>query len=89
MTKKAVKNIGASIRDRLRNEAKRLGNDFNLILERYALERVLYRLSCSEYKSRFILKGGMLLSGWATDPYRSTSDRPLPVHYAERGKLCS
>jgi predicted nucleotidyltransferase component of viral defense system len=62
MTKKAVKNIGASIRDRLRNEAKRLGNDFNLILERYALERVLYRLSCSEYKSRFILKGGMLLS---------------------------
>ena len=41
MTKKAIKNIGASIRDRLRNEAKRLGNDFNLILERYALERVL------------------------------------------------
>ncbi len=74
MTKKAVKNIGASIRDRLRNEAKRLGNDFNLILERYALERVLYRLSCSEYKSRFILKGGMLLSIWATDSYRSTRD---------------
>jgi predicted nucleotidyltransferase component of viral defense system len=74
MTKKAIKNIGASIRDRLRNEAKRLGNDFNLILERYALERVLYRLSCSEYKSRFILKGGMLLSIWATDSYRSTRD---------------
>lgn len=74
MTKKAVKNIGASIRDRLLKEAKRLGNDFNLILERYALERVLYRLSCSEYKSRFILKGGMLLSVWATDPYRSTRD---------------
>jgi predicted nucleotidyltransferase component of viral defense system len=74
MTKKAVKNVGASIRDRLRNEAKRLGNDFNLILERYALERVLYRLSCSEYKPQFILKGGMLLSIWATDPYRSTRD---------------
>jgi len=68
MTKKAVKNIGASIRDRLRNEAKRLGNDFNLILERYALERVLYRLSYSEYKSRFILKGGMLLSIWQQIP---------------------
>jgi predicted nucleotidyltransferase component of viral defense system len=74
MTKETIKNIGASIRARLRNEAKRLGNDFNLILERYALERVLYRLSCSEYKSRFILKGGMLLSIWATDPYRSTRD---------------
>lgn len=77
MKKGNVKNIGASIRARLLNEAKRLGNDFNLILERYALERVLYRLGCSEYKSRFILKGGMLLSIWATDPYRPTRDADL------------
>jgi hypothetical protein len=62
MTKDNIKNIGASIRARLLKEAKRLENDFNLILERYALERVLYRLGCSEYRSRFILKGGMLLS---------------------------
>jgi hypothetical protein len=74
MTKDNIKNIGASIRARLLKEAKRLENDFNLILERYALERVLYRLGCSEYRSKFILKGGMLLSIWLIDPYRPTRD---------------
>ncbi|MBC7880945.1 MAG: nucleotidyl transferase AbiEii/AbiGii toxin family protein [Anaerolineae bacterium] len=77
MTKDNIKNIGASIRARLLKEAKRLENDFNLILERYALERILYRLGCSEYRSRFILKGGMLLSIWSVDPYRPTRDADL------------
>lgn len=77
MTKDNIKNIGASIRARLLKEAKRLENDFNLILERYALERVLYRLGCSEYRTRFILKGGMLLSIWSADPYRPTRDADL------------
>jgi predicted nucleotidyltransferase component of viral defense system len=80
MTKDNIKNIGASIRARLLKEAKRLENDFNLILERYALERVLYRLGCSEYRSRFILKGGMLLSIWSVDPYRPTRDADLLAH---------
>jgi hypothetical protein len=44
----SVQNIGASIRTRLLNKARTENVDFNLLLTRYALERMLYRLSISE-----------------------------------------
>lgn len=40
-------NVAASVRARLLNRARETGQDFNLILTRYALERLLYRLSIS------------------------------------------
>lgn len=43
-----VRNIGVPIRDRLLNKARAEKLDFNLLLTRYALERMLYRLSISE-----------------------------------------
>lgn len=74
MTSNRRKNIAVSVRDRLLQLAKRRGEDFQLILTRYALERLLYRLSQSEYRDRFILKGAMLFALWDDQPYRATRD---------------
>jgi len=59
--KKIISNIAASIKARLLNISRDTGKDFNKILLRYFQERFLYRLSVSEYKDNFILKGGLLL----------------------------
>jgi hypothetical protein len=48
-----------------------------LIMTRYAIERLLYRLSLSPYRESFVLKGAMLFSLWAATPYRATGDRDL------------
>jgi hypothetical protein len=53
----ATKNIGASVRARLLNRARVDKVDFNLMLTRYALERLLYRLSMSAWSNEFLLKG--------------------------------
>ncbi len=53
-------NLVASIQARLLAIAKRQGEDFTILLSRFAGERFLYRLSQSEYKDRFILKGATL-----------------------------
>ncbi len=74
MTSNRRKNTAVSVRDRLLQLAKRRGEDFKLILTRYALERLLYRLSQSEYRDRFILKGAMLFARWDDQPYRATRD---------------
>lgn len=74
MTSNRRKNTAVSVRDRLLQLAKRRGEDFQLILTRYALERLLYRLSQSEYRDRFILKGAMLFALWDDQPYRATRD---------------
>jgi len=46
-------------------------------MTRYAIEHVLYRLSISPYRDRFVLKGAMLFSLWAPVPYRATGDLDL------------
>lgn len=74
MTGNQTKNLAVSVRDRLLNLARRRGEDFQLVLTRYGLERLLYRLSRSEYSDRFILKGAMLFSLWDDQPYRATRD---------------
>jgi len=56
--------IGASVRARLLNKAKTKGQDFSLILTRYALERFLYRLGTSAHGERFLLKGALLFDLW-------------------------
>jgi len=68
-----VRNMDASIKARLKNIAKEYKKTFNLILRLYMQERLLYRLSVSEYKDNFILKGGLLLfsmSGFIGRPTR-------------------
>ncbi len=70
-------NMGASVRARLLNLAQKSGTDFQLLLTRYVLERLLYRLSISPYREEFILKGAMLNAVWLVDPYRATRDLDL------------
>lgn len=74
---KAIRNIGASVRARLQNLSRAMGQSFDLILTRYALERLLYRLSTSAYAERFVLKGAMLLTSWFEDLHRATRDLDL------------
>lgn len=66
-----------SIRQRLDNLARKNGEDVQRNLVRYAIERLLYRLSVSPYRERFILKGAMLFSAWDQAPYRATGDLDL------------
>ena len=74
---KEIKNIGASVRARLLNLSKASGQSFDLVLTRFALERLLFRLSQSSYADRFVLKGAMLLMSWFGEPYRGTRDLDL------------
>lgn len=70
-------NIAASVRDRLRNLAKKQQEDFQVLLQRYAIERLLYRVSKSEYRDSFVLKGAMVFLAWGNGPRRSTRDLDL------------
>ncbi len=74
MTDKRGNNTAASVRNRLLELARKRGEDFQLILTRYGLERLLYRLSQSEYCDRFILKGAMLFTLWGDQAHRPTRD---------------
>lgn len=71
------RNIGASVRGRLLDRSRAERSDFQILLTRYALERLLYRLSISEHRDRFILKGAMLFVTWVADPFRPTRDLDL------------
>lgn len=70
----SARNIGASVRDRLLNKARAEKLDYNLLLTRYALERMLYRLSVSEQRNQFLLKGALLFDLWFDVPHRPTHD---------------
>ncbi len=69
--------LSASVRARLLNLAKAQGVDFNQVLVRFALERILYRLSQSGHADRFFLKGALLFTLWYDMPHRATRDADL------------
>lgn len=71
------KNLAASVHHRLHNYARANGEDFNLLLVRFANERLLYRLSISAHKNRFLLKGASLFTLWFNAPHRPTRDIDL------------
>lgn len=71
------RNLAASVRARLLNKARASGVDFNLLLTRYALERMLFRLSASGLRSQFLLKGALLFDLWFDEPHRPTHDADL------------
>lgn len=74
---KEIRNMGASVRARLLNLARENGRPFDLLLTRYALERLLYRLTQTKHRERFVLKGAMLMTTWFDDPMRPTRDIDL------------
>lgn len=63
-----------SIRQRLLNLARQRGEEFQLTLDRYAVERLLYRLSVSPHRDAFVLKGALLFQLWQEQTYRPTRD---------------
>jgi predicted nucleotidyltransferase component of viral defense system len=73
----ADKNVPASIRQRLLNKAHETNRSFNEILQYYAIERFLYRISRSGYADKFILKGALMFRAWGKSIYRPTRDIDL------------
>lgn len=69
--------VAASVRARLLKLAKAQGVDFNQVLVRFALERMLYRLTRSQHANRFLLKGALLFTIWYDMPHRATRDADL------------
>jgi predicted nucleotidyltransferase component of viral defense system len=67
-------NIAASVRQKLLNLARDTGRQFNEVLQFYAMERFLYRLSVSEHKDKLILKGALMLIAWQAPSARPTTD---------------
>jgi predicted nucleotidyltransferase component of viral defense system len=77
VNEKQLKNISQSVRQRLLNISRQQNVDFGVVLTNYALERFLYRLSCSDYRNRFVLKGAVLFRIWSDEPHRATRDLDL------------
>lgn len=80
----------------LKIKVKERGHAYNLepqdIMQMYFFERLLYRISISEYKHNFILKGGLLLSAIFGDERRTTQDmdtmiKGLPIDIKELTKI--
>jgi hypothetical protein len=72
-----MKNVAASVRARLTNQARATGVSLPSLIERFAIGRLLWRLSESAESRRFVLKGAQLFSLWADTPHRPTRDLDL------------
>lgn len=71
------KDMAASVRQRLRDLARTRHEDFDYVLRQYVMQRLLYRLSCSDYAEQFLLKGALLFWVWNEDFHRPTRDIDL------------
>jgi Nucleotidyl transferase AbiEii toxin, Type IV TA system len=77
MTRQNPKDTAASVRQRLLNLSRRSGEDFQRVLTRYGMERLLDRLSRSEHAPWFVLKGALLFTLWTGELLRPTRDLDL------------
>ena len=83
MKRDGPKNIVASVQARLVERSRELGVEHQLTLARFGGERLLYRLSKSEFVDRFILKGAALLLMWLGDPTIVGQGKPVPFTPAQ------
>lgn len=74
MTDRPLRNVAASVRQRLSNAAKQSGRPFQEVLQYFAMERFLYRLSLSPHNERFVLKGALMFNVWGAPASRPTRD---------------
>ncbi len=82
--------VTKSVHQRLLNIRDRTGEQFNHLLTRYGLERLLYRIEAAGHGDNFVLKGAMLFALWHNVPGRPTRDIDLlgfgePTHERLRG----
>ncbi|HMQ21627.1 MAG TPA: hypothetical protein PKE00_04005 [Planctomycetota bacterium] len=73
-----IRNLVASVRQRLTNVAKASDRPAAEVLPYYAMERFLYRLGGSPYSDRFLLKGAMMLIAWRAPATRPTTPGGVP-----------
>ncbi len=73
----AEKRVAHSVRQRLLNRSRDTGEDYSLLLTRYAIERLLYLLSQSAHADAFVLRGAMLFALWTGALHRPTRDLDL------------
>jgi hypothetical protein len=74
---KEITNTAASVHARLLNQARAGSRSFNDLLQLYAMERFLHRLSRTKHADRFVLKGALLMRAWDTTMFRTTRDIDL------------
>jgi hypothetical protein len=74
---KGITNIAGSVHQLLLNKAKESFRPFNEILQYFAIERFIYRLSKSPHADQFILKGALMFSAWCGPASRPTMDIDL------------
>ena len=74
MNKRSPKNVSASVHQRLLNVAKDTQRPFNEVIQYFAIERFLYRLSQTESVDSFVLKGALLFRVWDAADSRATRD---------------
>ena len=72
-----TKNLPASVRQRLTNKARETDRPFQEVLQYFAMERFLYRLSRSRHADRFVLKGALMFTAWGAPASRPTKDIDL------------
>jgi len=77
MSNKRIKDIPASVSAHLLKHAKTTGRPFQEVLQYFAMERFLYRVSISEHADKFVLKGGLMFAAWETSFTRPTKDIDL------------
>jgi Nucleotidyl transferase AbiEii toxin, Type IV TA system len=67
----------ASALARLLNRSRSTGENYNLLLSRFVIERLLFRLSVSPHAGNFVLKGALLFALWYDTPHQPTKDADL------------
>lgn len=85
----APKNLAASVKARLLTVARRRGEEFQLTLTRFALERLFFRIGKSAHRDKFVLKGAMLFTLWGVEDYRATRDAACRRRDLERSCTAS
>lgn len=74
---RSVSNVAASVHQRLLNVARQTNRPFNELLQYFAMERFLYRLSRSPHADKFVLKGALMFVVWRAPVSRPTMDIDL------------
>lgn len=69
-----MKNVAASVRARLSDLGRADGVGLDFMIERFAIGRLLFRISKCPHADRFILKGAQLFTMWERNPHRPTRD---------------
>ena len=76
-------NTAKQLKDLIRNLSKKKSADAQILMRNYMMERFLERISVSQYKDKFILKGGMLVAAMVGLDARATMDIDATIKGAD------